>query len=470
MVGFSQTQGIDLKRKSKKRAPKQKDWTGLALTLLALAVVFALFLRRCTPSEPVGPTATSVRLDHSNGWKLLVNGKPFLIRGACYHPIPVGQDHSFNFWDDPNKPWITDGQMMQAMGVNTIRIYQPGRNPAEVKAVLGDLHSKNHIYTLMGHHLGFWDWPPPNYAELEFREKIKDDVLDMVRTYKDEPGILMWVLGNENNYSFDLNIQSWTTDEIDALPDDASQRKEMARIYYTYVNDLAREIKKIDPSRLVVIGMGEVKSIESFAQYAPDVDVIGMIAYRGNSFGNLFSYVKSRVDKPVVMIEWGADNWNAEKQKTDDKHQADFIEKQWLDIEKQADPARGAGNSLGGTIFEWTDEWWKSAETLPATWSVHDTTGSWASPSYFYDANVDGQQNMNEEWWGVVALNPEKKTDGLDTRVPKRAYHMLQYLWTGRRDASLDVRDEKKAKGLKATVTAPETETKKIRGAKPTLQ
>jgi len=32
--------------------------------------------------------------------------------------------------------------------------------------------------------------------------------------------------------------------------------------------------------------------------------VIGMLAYRGPGFGNLFRQVKQKFDLPIVMIEW----------------------------------------------------------------------------------------------------------------------------------------------------------------------
>jgi hypothetical protein len=38
--------------------------------------------------------------------------------------------------------------------------------------------------------------------------------------------------------------------------------------------------------------------------------------------------------------------------------------------------------------------------------------------------------NMNEEWWGIVALNPKKIVNGVQERVPKQAYHVLKLLWT----------------------------------------
>jgi hypothetical protein len=379
-----------------------------------------------------GPRVSTVTLDKKDGYKLLVNGKPFLIRGVCYSPIPVGKDYEYNFWGDPHKPWLVDGQLMRAIGVNTVRIYRVGKNPDEVKAVLDDLYHKFGIRALIGDYLGFWNWPPPNYADEIFKNKVRTQFLEMVKIYKDHPAVLMWVLGNENNYSFDRNVQHWSSDAIDALPDPEAQRREKARLYYSFINDLARDIKKIDPKHPVVMGVGEVASLDLAKEVCPNVDAIGMIAYRGPGFGNLFRQVKQKFDLPVVMTEWGADSFNAFTKEPDEDAQADFLKFQWRDIERNASPKKGAGNCLGGTLFEWTDEWWKGNENLPYTWSVHDTAAHWYNNSYHYDADVKERLNMNEEWWGIVSLNPKKMVSGNHERIPKKAYFVLKSLWTGK--------------------------------------
>lgn len=393
--------------------------------LVALAAGF--FYARLQGANRM-PTIT---IDKQNNNQLLIDNKRFIIKGACYAPIPVSKDYEYNFWGDPGKPWLTDGKMMKEMGVNTVRFYRMGKNPTEVKQVLDDLYQKFGIRALMGTYLGFWSWPPPNYSDDGFKEKVRQETIEMVRLYKDHPGVLMWVLGNENNYSFDRNVQKWSNDEIDAMPDPEDQRRAKAKIYYTFVNDLAKEIKTIDSRHPVVLGVGETASLDIAAQVSPDIDVIGMIAYRGPGFGNLFRQIKQKFDKPVVMIEWGADSYNAYTRQPDETNQADFLKRQWQDIERNTDPKKGVGNVLGGTFFEWTDEWWKGNENLPHTWSVQDTAAHWSNSSYYYDAEVADRMNMNEEWWGVMTLNPKKTKNGTQERTPKEAYFTLKELWAG---------------------------------------
>ena len=390
------------------------------LAVLAAALLYVYF-------KP--PSIPKITIDKTGGYNLKVNNKPFLIKGVCYQPIPIGKDYEYDFWSDGSKPWRVDGKLMKRMGVNAVRFYRAGKNPEAVRAMLYDLNKNYGIYALMGHYLGFGNWPPANYANQEFRLRMKTEVLDMVRLYKDSPAVLMWVLGNENNYSFDRMVQNWTTPEIEALPDPDSRRREKARIYYSFVNELAQEIKKIDAKHPVTMGVGEVASLDVAAKEALDVDIIGMIAYRGPGFGNLFRQIKQTFDRPVVMIEWGADSYSALAKQPDETTQAEFIKLQWRDIERNADAKKGVGNSIGGTLFEWSDEWWKSNETLPHTWSVQDPVAHWSNASFYSDFDVPGHMNMNEEWWGAIRLEPDPER-GLNKRIPKEAYYVLKSLWT----------------------------------------
>ena len=402
-----------------------KKVIAIGLVLVAFGLV-VYFVQRGTGGNHQAP---SIEIQKTNGYRLLVNKEPFVIKGVCYSPIPVGKDYEYNFWGDPAKPWNVDGKMMKSIGVNTVRFYRMGKNPEEVKEVINDLYQKYGIYSLVGHYLGFWGWPPPNYSDEAFKDKIRTQVMEMVRLYKDTPGVLMWVLGNENNYSFDRNVQRWSSDAIDALPTPEAQKRERARIYYSFINDLAREIKEIDSHHPVVMNIGETASLALANDYCPDVDVIGLIAYRGPGFGSLFRQVKQEFDRPVIMTEWGADSYNAQRGEPDEEDQAQFLKLQWKDIERNTDSKKGEGNCLGGTLFEWSDEWWKGNENLPNTWSIQDTTGHWGNASYYTDAEAIGRMNMNEEWWGVVALHPKNTVDGSNERVPKKSYLVLKSLW-----------------------------------------
>jgi len=361
-------------------------------------------------------------------YQLIVDRKPYIVKGACYNPIPVGQNHEYDWWSDPNKPWLVDGKLMKDMGVNTIRIYQAGENPEAVKKVIKDLYDLYGIRTILGDWLGFWEYPCPFYGDKAFQDKIKKQVLDMVNLYKDEPGVLLWILGNENNYSCLGMINKWSTDEIDKETDPQKQKAMRAKIYYSYVNDLAKEIHKIDPNHPVALGNGELIGLEFANQFCPDIDLVACIIYRGRTFGNLFNSLKATFDRPIILSEFGADAYDAYQKKEDQNMQAFFLESQWRQIyENLYTNKTGAGNCIGGTTFEWTDEWWKH-EGGPDSWKVHDIEAGWSNGSYYFDIKALDNKNMNEEWFGIVALS-EQLENGINKRIPRKAYYVIREFW-----------------------------------------
>lgn len=378
----------------------------------------------CAPAHKV-----YIKQLRNKDYRLYVNGRFFIVKGACYNPVPIGQNHEYDWWSDPRKPWLADGKLMQEMGINTIRLYQAHDNIEEVKTVIRDLYDKYGIHTILGNWLGFWEYPAPLYGDINFRNRVKKEVLEMVKTFKDEPGVLMWILGNENNYSCFGNVNPWSTDEIDKEPNPQKQKAMKAKIYYSFVDDLAKEIHKIDAEHPVALGNGELVGLEYAKQFAPDVDLVSCIIYRGKTFGNLFKSLRATFDKPILLSEFGADAYDAYLNKEDQNMQAFFLESQWRQIyENISGHKEGAGNCLGGTSFEWTDEWWKHNPDNPEGWTVHDTGAGWSSGSYYFDIKAPNNMNMNEEWFGIVALSKDPNS-GLDIRTPRKSYYVIREFW-----------------------------------------
>ena len=114
--------------------------------------------------------------------------------------------------------------------------------------------------------------------------------------------------------------------------------------------------------------------LEFANQFCQDVDFVACIIYRGKTFGNLFGSIRMTFDKPVLLAEFGADCYDAYLKREDQDMQAFFLQSQWNQIyENLANNKAGVGNCIGGTIFEWTDEWWKHKSDSPDSWKVHDT-------------------------------------------------------------------------------------------------
>jgi len=95
----------------------------------------------------------------------------------------------------------------------------------------------------------------------------------------------------------------------------------------------------------------------------PAVDVWGINSYRGISFGDLFTSWQAVSNKPMFLAEFGADSYNANTKAYDPDSQAKATAALLREISAQA--SYSGGIALGGTIFEWADEWWKEQRGRP---------------------------------------------------------------------------------------------------------
>ncbi len=428
---------LSMNKRTENRAQRTERRAQRKIFCSLFSVLCVLFLMGMASKPKPGVYIKKLK---NNYYQLIVDKKPYIVKGVCYNPVPIGKNHEYDWWSDPNKPWIVDGKLMHEMGVNTIRIYQPGDNPEAVKKVISELYQLYGIRTILGHWLSFWEYPGPFYGDKGFQERIKKDVLDMVSLYKDEPGLLMWIMGNENNYSCLGRVNPWACEEAEKEPDPQKQGAIRSRIYYSYVNDLTKAVHELDPQHPVALGNGELTGLEYAKEYCPDVDLIACIIYRGKTFGNLFKSLKLTFDKPILLVEIGADCYDAYLKKEDQDMQAFFLESQWCQIYGNlAGNKKGAGNCLGGVIFEWSDEWWKYDEHASDTWLEHDTGSNWSNGNYYFDIKVEGNKNMNEEWFGIVALSQEPEDallgskdpagQRLNKRSPRKAYYTLKEFW-----------------------------------------
>jgi hypothetical protein len=102
--------------------------------------------------------------------------------------------------------------------------------------------------------------------------------------------------------------------------------------------------------------------------------------------------------------------------------QARYLLGQWQEIYEQSSGKGGVGNAIGGLVFQWSDGWWKFGQE--SRLDIHDTNASWPNAGYPEDY-VEGENNMNEEWWGIAAKGPSDHR-GLFKVYPRAAYYALQ--------------------------------------------
>lgn len=384
-----------------------------------------------------------VRLvQYENGhWRLFVDNKPFMVKAVAYTPNTIGltphngslrvyEDWMFSDEDenekidgpydayvdkngnneqDDNEPSIGDFKLMKDMGVNTIRLYHHGAN----KELLRDLYATYGIRVIMGDYLGMYalgsDAPydiGTDYTLDEDKEAMMESVREMVMEHKNEPYVLMWMLGNENNYGkpeHGLGCQAYYQSEA----------------FYSFVNEAAEWIKSVDPNHPIAISNGDFLYLDIFGRLCPDVDIFGCNSYRGkDGFGvSLWKGIQEECDKPVIISEYGCPSYHTGvSQKIAEEEQAEYHEGCWKDIMYNS-AGSGYGNAIGGVAFEWLDEWWKDGSVDDA--DKLGTKGNFKGPY------PDGW--LYEEWLGICGQG-----DGSDSpfvRRLKKVYYMYQKLW-----------------------------------------
>ena len=316
-------------------------------------------------SDPIDAgAARGVTLE---GNHLQVDGEPFSIRGVCWNPVPNGGVHPADL--DFAGFVDADAQLMQAAGINAVRTYEPITDVAVLDALhAAGIHVLNMAYA--------WGGDPPSVVDAR------------VEAVKDHPALLMWVLGNEWNYN-GLYVGLSHDDALAALA------------------EAAQRIRALDDRHPIATVYGELPSAETI-EALPLVDIWGINAYRGLSFGDLFERFAALTDKPMFLAEYGADAYDATQDAINLQAQAQATQALTQEL---LDHGGDAGPCLGGTIFEWADEWWKDGNGSP---SSQEPGGIAPGGGPYPD------QTFNEEWWGLVDID----------RTPRPAYEALKDLYT----------------------------------------
>ena len=377
---------------------------------------------------PAFGQANKVSVDKAtDGMRLKVDGKDFMINGMNWDYFPIGQNFSYSLWtksEDIIKAAL-DAEMglLKNMGVNTIRTYV-GIQPKWVTYI----YENYGIYTMLNHSFGRYGltlngvWTPvTDYRDPATQEFLMSEVTALAEEYKDTPGLLLFLLGNENNYGL-----FWAGAETEDFPEGDEQLKAVGenrgRPMYKLMNEAALKIKEISSSHPVAICNGDVLFIDIVAEECTDVDIYGTNMYRGVTFTDAFSTVKEKLDMPIMLTEFGADAFNALDNQEDQKMQAFYMVNNWKDIYENAAGLGKAENAIGGFTFQFSDGWWKLGQTKNL--DVHDSGASWSNGGYYLDTK-NGSNNMNEEWFGICAKGPNNER-GLYTLYPRAAYYSLK--------------------------------------------
>lgn len=389
-------------------------------------------------------------------WQMRVDGKPFFIKGVTYSPTMVGEtpfaetlqmfpqarklanwmwqdinhngiiDAPYESWVDKNRnrrrdgdePPVGDFKLLKEMGCNCIRVYHlPENNSYDRsginKSLLRDLFFTYGIQVALGDFLGAYSIGSganagniTDYNDPQQRKVMKEIIEALVLDNKNEPYLLLWIIGNENNLPDTLSVNAVRTNAYaKPIP------------YVQFVNEIAALIHRLDPDHPVVVSNNDVVHLAHFRNLAPDVDIFGVNAYKGSDgFGELWQQVYRFYDKPILVTEYGCDCYHP-GQGVNEGEQALYHEACWKDILYNRAGRGGYGNAIGGIVFEWLDEWWKTnKEKSPFE---HDTLHH--HPFIMPDGYI------SEEWFGICGQGDGKQSPFL--RELRRAYYLYKTMW-----------------------------------------
>jgi hypothetical protein len=279
------------------------------------------------------------------GYRLLVNGQPFHIKGGGLGDI--------------------DQETLVARGGNSFRTWSTGDDVAKVRAML-DRAQRNGLKVAMGLDVarerhGF------DYDDAAAVAAQQQRIEAEVALYKDHPAVLMWLVGNELNLEH-RNPKVWNA-----------------------VNDITLAIHRIDPNHPVMTPLAGFTPalIAEIKARAPALDLIGVQLY--GDINELPAKLRaSKWTGPYVVTEWGpTGHWESPLTNWDAAIEDDASRKAERLIERyQAYIAPDQRQGLGSYVFLWgqkqerTPTWYglflKSGESTPSVDAMQYLwTGRW---------------------------------------------------------------------------------------------
>jgi len=215
----------------------------------------------------------SIRVD---GTKILLNGKPVFLRGVNIHeemPLRKGRAYS-----DSDAHWLID--RAAKLGCNFVRLVHYPHNEYEIKyAAEKGILVWEEIPVYQG--IEFTDPAVKDKAELMLKEVIKRD--------KNRCNVILWSIANETS---------------------PSKERDKTLV------ELAKEVKKLDPTRLVTAAFNDVGRKGNEIQLKDTVmkymDVIGVNEYMGwyvdwPGRPEQMKWV-SDFNKPMIISEFGGES------------------------------------------------------------------------------------------------------------------------------------------------------------------
>ncbi|AZR21716.1 glycoside hydrolase family 2 TIM barrel-domain containing protein [Xanthomonas vasicola] len=359
-----------------------------------ITVICVLALCASTPTR-----AAQVRIaQQADGYRLLVDGAPFVIKGAG----------------------LGNGSMetLAARGGNALRTWRVDADPQRQRALL-DRAQRNGLKVAVGIEVGN-QRHGFDYNDAAAVQQQLQRILAQVRRSAAHPAVLMWVVGNELNLDYS-NPKVWNA-----------------------VGEIAEAIHSIDPDHPVTTTLAcfDKQLIDQLKTRAPALDLIAVQLY-----GDIAALPQKLRDSewrgPYVVTEWGptghwespTTGWGAPIE-DDSTRKAVLLEQRYRSY-----IASDTRQGLGSFVFLWGDK----QERTPTWYGLFLPSGE-ATPS------VDTLQLLWTGQWpathapavSALTLHGQRATDSVSLRpgqavtasIHASGASLLRYTWQIRSEST----------------------------------
>ncbi len=294
-----------------------------------------------TPPTPTNSNVVSVTSTQGN-WQLTVNGSPYQVKGVTWGP-PANAAPAY----------MPD---LQSMGVNTIRTW--GTDGTSLPLLNSAAAYGIKVIS------GFWLNQGTDYLnDTNYKTTQLTTIVNWVTTYKSNPGVLMWDVGNEVL----LTLQNTYS---------GTQLEQERNAYAQYVDQVVQAIHAADPSHPVTSTDAWTGAWPYYKANAPHLDL-----YAVNSYGSVCSvkqnWISGGYTRPYIVTEAGpAGEWEV-------PNDANGVPTEPTDVQKSQGYATAwncitghTGVALGATLFNYGIE-----NDFGGVW-FNLITGHWNRLSY----------------------------------------------------------------------------------------
>jgi len=246
-----------------------------------------------------------------SGRQILLNGKPFFIKGVDYMNTQIDADSDPNPLDNANEAlWGPDLDAMRAAHVNALKVYNVSLDSFRPYVpILGDgnklkdyesgkidkflekawNNGKDPIYVVLSIYFGGKDVLDPPHLNA-----LKDVYELMAKAYAQYPAVMGVSLGSEINSDILINDPEWWTglNKIAGGIRAGFNSTRSRKIITTTMVDMVIDHK------LATVVAGEKNKFL--------LDAWGIDSYRGYTFTDIWTQIKEATTRPEIMAEYGA--------------------------------------------------------------------------------------------------------------------------------------------------------------------